>query len=103
MSQKSDKVAQHLSAFSNLQAGGFLVFGVSDQGVRETGYTEIIKKLGNIARESLTPSVAIDHSIVSYDGVATQHGAEQYLIIASAAGSFIALKSNSFPLSSLSL
>jgi len=73
LSPNGDKVAQHLSAFSNLHGGGFLVFGISDegvpQGVRGTSYLDIIKKLGNIAREGLIPSIAIDHSIVSYDGV----------------------------------
>jgi len=71
LSGKSEKLARHLSAFSNLSAGGFLVFGVSDegipQGVAETDYKEIVKKLGNIARENLNPSVCLDHSILNYN------------------------------------
>lgn len=73
LSNKTEKLAQHLSAFSNLQGGGFLAFGINDhgepKGVAKNSYQEIIKKLGNIAREGLTPAVSIDHSILEYDGV----------------------------------
>jgi hypothetical protein len=32
LSDKSERLAQHLSAFSNLPGGGFLVFGVQNDG-----------------------------------------------------------------------
>ncbi|WP_368677838.1 ATP-binding protein [[Flexibacter] sp. ATCC 35208] len=32
LSDKSDRLAQHLSAFSNLPGGVFLIFGVYDDG-----------------------------------------------------------------------
>ena len=55
LSEKSDKLAQHISAFANQPGGGFFVFGVNNDGVpvgvRNHDYSEIIKKLGNIARE----------------------------------------------------
>jgi len=31
LSPKSDKLAQHLSAFSNHPGGGFIVFGINDK------------------------------------------------------------------------
>ena len=73
LSHKTEKLAQHLSAFSNLQGGGFLAFGINDsgepKGVARNSYQEIIKKLGNIARDGLVPAVSLDHSILEYGGV----------------------------------
>lgn len=72
LSEKSEKLAQHISAFANHPGGGFFVFGVNNDGVpvgvRNHDYPEIIKRLGNIARESVVASVAIDHSILDYQG-----------------------------------
>ena len=53
LSEKTDRLAQHLCAFSNLEDGCFLVFGVRDDAsllslTKETAYG-IIQKLGNIA------------------------------------------------------
>ncbi|MFH1561889.1 MAG: ATP-binding protein [Nitrospirota bacterium] len=73
LSTKTEKLAQHLAAFSNYEGGGFLVYGISDSGIPEglpnKDYTDIIKKLGNIARNSLEPAVSIHHSIVSFNHV----------------------------------
>jgi len=70
LSQKSDRIAQHLSAFSNLPGGGFLVFGIQDDGslqsVEHNEVSNIIQKLGNIARNNLAHPVTIDHIITSY-------------------------------------
>lgn len=72
LSSNSDKLAQHISAFANYSGGGFFVFGIDNDGslvgVRNLDYSEIIKRIGNIARQSVEPSVAIDHSILSYEG-----------------------------------
>jgi predicted HTH transcriptional regulator len=57
LSDKSERLAQHLSAFSNLPGGGFLVFGVQDDGsiksVDPDEINKIVQKLGNIARNNL--------------------------------------------------
>jgi len=62
----------HVSAFANQPGGGFFVFGVNNDGtpvgVRNHDYSEIIKRPGNIAREGVVASVAIDHSILKYHG-----------------------------------
>lgn len=72
LSDKSDRLAQHLSAFSNLPGGGFLVFGVCDDGsiksVDPDEVNKIVQKLGNIARNNLANPVTIDHTTVSYKG-----------------------------------
>jgi predicted HTH transcriptional regulator len=67
ISPNSEKLAKHLSAFANHEDGGFLAFGISDSGMPiglpNKEYSEIIKKIGNIARQNLDPEVCIDHSI----------------------------------------
>jgi len=72
VSDKGDRVARHLSAFSNYSDGGFMVFGVNDDGkiigVDDSGCKEIVKKMGNIARENLEPPIAIDHGVFSVKG-----------------------------------
>ncbi|MCK5590636.1 MAG: ATP-binding protein, partial [Candidatus Pacebacteria bacterium] len=57
ISEKGNRMARHLSAFSNYSGGGFLVFGVSDDGgkvgVEKDQCNEIVKKIGNIARDGV--------------------------------------------------
>ncbi len=73
LSTKNEKLAQHLSAFSNYVGGGFLVYGVSGSGVPKglpnKDYTKIIAKLGNIARDGLEPAIAIKHTIQIFKGI----------------------------------
>jgi predicted HTH transcriptional regulator len=65
LSEKSERLAQHLSAFANQSQGGFLIFGITNDG-NPTGLSklegdEIIQKLGNIARNNLAQPVTLDH------------------------------------------
>ena len=70
LSTKTDRLAQHLSAFANYAGGGILVFGVNaDSTLSSVGKTEgdeIIQKLGNIARKNLTPPVSIEHTYQTF-------------------------------------
>ncbi|MHA4809216.1 ATP-binding protein [Flavitalea flava] len=72
LSQKSERIAQHLSAFSNLPGGGFFVFGIQNNGsiksIEQQEANDIIQKLGNIARNNLAQPVTVDHIIASYNG-----------------------------------
>jgi predicted HTH transcriptional regulator len=72
LSSKTDRLAQHLCAFSNLEGGGFLVYGVNDDAslfsVTKEQNDEVIKKLGNIARHNLIPSVALEHTTLDFNG-----------------------------------
>ena len=74
LSPDSKKLSKHISAFANTPGGGFLVFGIEDNTAKLTGINQseaqdIIKKLGNICRDSVVPSVIIDHSIETYNGI----------------------------------
>ncbi|GHT76321.1 hypothetical protein AGMMS50262_14200 [Bacteroidia bacterium] len=72
LSSKTDRLAQHLCAFSNQEGGGFLVYGVNDDAtlfsVGKVQADEIIKTLGNIARNNLIQPVKIEHATVDFDG-----------------------------------
>lgn len=72
LSDNSEKLAKHLSAFSHLFDGGFMVFGINNDGsvrsLMKPEIDEIIKKLGNIARNNLAQPVTIDHVVVTYKG-----------------------------------
>ena len=70
LSDKTERLVEHISAFANIDNGGFLVFGFNNSGnytgISNQECNEIIKKIGNIARNSLNPPVIIKHSILKY-------------------------------------
>jgi len=72
LSDNSEKLAQHLSAFANQENGGVLVFGMNELGkptpLSINEYQEIIKKLGNIARENLDHALILDHKFETVEG-----------------------------------
>ena len=67
ISEDGKKIARHLSALSSNREGGFLVFGVDNNGslvgLKKDECTEIIKKIGNVARDTLEPAVQVDHML----------------------------------------
>lgn len=74
LSPNSEKLCKHLSAFSNLPGGGFLVFGIDNSGgqpigIAKTDADEIIKKLSNHSRSGVDPVVTIEHSIEEFKGI----------------------------------
>ena len=72
LSHKTDRLAQHISAFANLKGGGMFVFGVNNDGscfsVSQSNAEEIVQRLGNIAKNNLAYSIKIDHDILEYNG-----------------------------------
>ncbi len=69
LSEKSKRLSEHLSAFANYDGGGFIVFGVDNGkiiGVNNDDCTKIIRTIGNIARQNLSPPIIIDHIIEEY-------------------------------------
>lgn len=72
ISTKTDRLAQHISAFANYKGGGFLVYGVDNGsvvGVSNADCDKIIKTLGNIARQNLQPPVILDHAVVNFNDI----------------------------------
>lgn len=72
LSCKTERLAQHLCAFSNLKGGGLLVFGVNNDAtlfsVTKEECDEIIQRLGNIAKNNLSVAVSIEHWTTDYKG-----------------------------------
>jgi len=72
LSSKTERLAQHVSAFANLNGGGMLVFGVNNDGtcfsISQHEAEEIVRKIGNIAKNNLTYSIKIEHDILEYNG-----------------------------------
>ena len=74
LSCKTDRLAQHISAFANQKGGGVLVYGVNNDGscfsITKSETDRIIQLLGNIAKNNLAYSISIEHAVLIYQGCA---------------------------------
>lgn len=72
LSPNSERLAEHLSAFSNNTNGGFLVFGVTNDaqilGVTTEETNNIVGKIGSISRNGLSHPISVDHSLLNLEG-----------------------------------
>ncbi len=72
LSNKTERLAQHLCAFANLKGGGVLVFGVNDDATFEELTKKTIedttKTLGNIAKNNLAWSIQLEHAVLDFEG-----------------------------------
>lgn len=72
LSDKTERLAQHISAFANHTYGGMLVYGVNDDGslfsLTKDQIDNIVKRLGNIAFHNLSSQIQIEHSVQDYEG-----------------------------------
>ena len=72
VSDNSDKLAKHISAFANYHGGGYLVFGINNDATFQTLDKEciedIVKKLSNIANNNLVCPIQIEHAVIEYKG-----------------------------------
>ena len=72
LSPNNDKLAKHLSAFSNYPGGGYLVFGINDKtgkviGIDKEKIGDINEKLSNIAKNCLEPVVRLETEVIEYE------------------------------------
>lgn len=71
LSCKTERLAQHISAFANLKGGGTLVFGVNNDGslfsITQEEAEKTIQLLGNIAKNNLIYAIPIEHAILTYE------------------------------------
>ena len=67
LSDKTDRLAQHISAFANHLLGGILVYGVNNDGtvfsLDKEKIDDIVKTLGNIASNNLSHRIQIEHTV----------------------------------------
>ena len=72
LSDKTDRLAQHISAFANHLLGGILVYGVNNDGtvfsLDKEKIDDIVKTLGNIASNNLSHRIQIEHTVQKYGG-----------------------------------
>jgi len=72
LSDKSERLAQHISAFANYPNGGYLAYGIGNNGspkpLSKTEMDDIIQKLGNIARNNLAQPIGIEHAVEDFNG-----------------------------------
>ena len=72
LSDKTDRLAQHLCAFANIDGGGVLVFGINDDAtfseLDKESIEEVTKRLGNIAKNNLSWSIQLEHDVLEYEG-----------------------------------
>lgn len=72
LSDKKDRLAQHLSAFANMKGGGILVYGVHNDGtcfdLTKVEIDRIVQTLGNIAQNNLVYAIPVEHSVMSFEG-----------------------------------
>lgn len=72
LSDKSERLAQHISAFANYPTGGYLAYGIGNDGsskpLTKQEMDEIVQKLGNIARNNLAQPIGIEHAVADFNG-----------------------------------
>lgn len=72
LSPKSERLAQHMSAFANNEGGGFFAFGVNNDATRceidQKTADDIVTKLGNIAKNNLFRPIKIEHILKDFEG-----------------------------------
>lgn len=71
ISPNNAKLSQHISAFSNLPGGGFIVFGIKNNtrevvGISTTEANSIVDKLASLCRDGVEPLVSIDYSVEKF-------------------------------------
>lgn len=71
LSDKSDRLAQHISAFANHNYGGMLVYGVNNDGtlfsLGQEEIEKIVHNLGQIAHNNLSSRIQIEHSVQEFE------------------------------------
>lgn len=67
LSDHKDRLAEHLMAFANHPNGGYLVFGLDNDGqavgVDPAQVASIVGQLGNLGRDAIEPPLALDHAV----------------------------------------
>lgn len=73
ISTDKQRIAEHLSAFSNYPNGGFMIFGIDasgiPHGVNQSAIETTLNHLSNIGRHGLEPAVTIDHAVETHNSV----------------------------------
>jgi ATP-dependent DNA helicase RecG len=70
LSDQKDRLTEHLIAFANHPNGGYLAFGIDDNGRAigiETDQTAlVVNTLANLGRQAIEPALALDHAVIAF-------------------------------------
>lgn len=70
ISDNTDRLSHHISAFANQSGGGYLAYGILNDGspapLEKGDMDLIVQKIGNIARNNLSIPITIEHSVIEY-------------------------------------
>lgn len=74
LSDRKERLAEHLMAFANHANGGFLAFGIGNEdasieSINQDSVAEIANTLANVGRDAVEPPLAIDHAVVEFRDV----------------------------------
>lgn len=74
LSDRKERLAEHLMAFANHPNGGSLVFGIGDadahlESISQEAVVDIANTLANLGRDAIEPPLVIDHAVVEFRGV----------------------------------
>lgn len=74
LSDRKERLAEHLMAFANHSNGGYLVFGIEDgdahlEAISQEAVAEIANTLANLGRDAIEPPLVIDHAVVEFRDV----------------------------------
>ena len=72
LSPDKRRLTEHLSAMANHPGGGFLIYGVANDGalvgIDALAVEQTINQLANLGRAALEPPLALDHAVETVDG-----------------------------------
>lgn len=71
LSDKRERLTEHLIAFANYPNGGYLAFGICNsdghvEPVDQEAVANIANTLANLGRDAVEPPLSIDHAVVDY-------------------------------------
>jgi predicted HTH transcriptional regulator len=71
LSEKKDRLVEHLIAFANLPEGGYLAYGIGDgdghpEPLDPDAVGVIANTLANLGRDAIEPPLCIDHAVVMF-------------------------------------
>lgn len=74
LSDRKERLAEHLMAFANHANGGFLAFGIRNEdacieSISQESVAEIANTLANVGRDAVEPPLVIDHAVVEFRDV----------------------------------
>jgi ATP-dependent DNA helicase RecG len=68
LSSNKSRLVEHLCAFANYAGGGYLVYGIDNDGriigVGQSDVQSIVNNLANLGRDAVEPALQLDHALL---------------------------------------